>query len=456
MTYKNFLEQSKKLNSKERINAFLNHILKIIKSNPNISEYHNIVYHELTVYGINNEKDMDNNLQQKNIKNEGMYNYWLNKYRNYPNLEVFTTNVPNHFLGFSNEIYGVMNFEKIYLSLDHDHIMEGANQIFEFLAKNDIKHASKIASKMRTDNIVIRLKKEDIEGRRKLLNFIESNNYIQDGLNQLNPFMPGNGKISSITDFGTSYNSYVADRIVEFVEQNKYKDSVDIYGFQKYLQDNYNHHNDFNMLYEHINDVSYKEFIDYKEKDLQRAIEFTYEKYGYNQCFEAIKKCILENNFNLFSRGNDSRIRQNLIKDCNGSGIKKIVEIKVKEYYNSENLQDLDIDQSIHYYLNYIIQKIKRKNFEIVTEGMMKKYDMKQTAFALKKYIEEKNANSFSRNVGGDVNYREKITTILPSDCVIFMLEKLGKDPYGTTINNPYPYIIQYLNLYNMEMNKSK
>lgn len=90
----------------------------------------------------------------------------------------------NYWTGFD---YGNINSEhkfiKIYLSLDRNHLFEGVKQLFDFIARENIMHTSKSTSIVRTDNVIIRLNTGDLAGLKKITQYIESNKYIQEGMN---------------------------------------------------------------------------------------------------------------------------------------------------------------------------------------------------------------------------------------------------------------------------------
>ena len=60
---------------------------------------------------------------------------------------------------------------KLYIPLDKKHLREGAILIFNYIENLGIDHESKIADEIRSDNIVIRLKKTDADKAMQIIDF---------------------------------------------------------------------------------------------------------------------------------------------------------------------------------------------------------------------------------------------------------------------------------------------
>ena len=118
----------------------------------------------------------------------------------------------NYFCQFTNNIENINKQKniKIFIPQDKKHILKSANLIFEFLADNNITHASLISSVTRVDDIVI-----------KLTNFVNSNKYIKEGLLEPSPFSMTDGNISYAIDNKVSYNYELSYYISEYVNKLK-------------------------------------------------------------------------------------------------------------------------------------------------------------------------------------------------------------------------------------------
>ena len=194
----------------------------------------NAIYKNLVRIGID-QKDIN-----RDISNEGMFNRWIARFKNQPNIDVFVTENWKYFCQFTNrkEVFNHGRNEaiKIYVPLDIEHLEQGANQIFDFMAEKNIAHASKIGRNLRVDNIVIRVSNE--EDAKAVLNFINKNKYIQEGLYNPNPFVYNNGKIAMACDRNLSYNNTIATFIAMYIEQRKKENklqSVKLSDFVRYV-----------------------------------------------------------------------------------------------------------------------------------------------------------------------------------------------------------------------------
>lgn len=103
--------------------------------------------------------------------------------------------------------------------MDGEHIQEGTKMIFDFLAKNNITHLSKVSNRIRFDDVVVRLVNEqDVD---KLMSFVKQNSYIQSGLISANPFAYNKDGIALACDGHLSYNDTVAKFISIYIASNK-------------------------------------------------------------------------------------------------------------------------------------------------------------------------------------------------------------------------------------------
>ena len=205
----------------KKMDDFLKEWRDIALENPNCSfstgAMHDAIYKRLVRIGIDSES------QKRDISNEGMFDRWISRFKNQPNINVFVENDWRYFCQFTNnpEVFdhGRKEAIKIYVPLDIEHLEQGANQIFDFLAAKNISHASKIGKHLRVDNIVIRVSNE--EDAKEVLNFINKNKYIQEGLCNPNPFAYNNGKISMTCDRNLSYNNTIASLIATYIDTRK-------------------------------------------------------------------------------------------------------------------------------------------------------------------------------------------------------------------------------------------
>lgn len=202
----------------------INQILKdlyISVNRGNIMLTDGAVYHYLVGRTANNK-------QRINSSNNSMFNKWIDRFRSRKNIRVFVSDNWKYFCQFTNDdktINGTLDYIKMYIPLDYNHVEEGANRIFDFLEKNNIKHHSKIATDVRADDVVVRLyRKEDAV---KLQNFVSSDRYIKEGMLPVNPFCFNKDGVGYAYDNMSSYNSYVSAIVADYINLAK-TNNVDI------------------------------------------------------------------------------------------------------------------------------------------------------------------------------------------------------------------------------------
>ena len=211
------------MNDKERIEEFLK-LIRIISKNDIITN--NLVYANVTRLGTDVKKtiEIDNN-----------FNKWINDFKDRENIKVFVDPECSYFCQFTNytgnESYDKMI--KMYIPVNDEYIYETANKIFNYMANNNIKHASMIGSHVRMDDIVIRV--FNMEDALKIQKFIMNDKYIKDGLMKPNPFTYGNGMISYAWDGHLSFNMVLSSYVAGYINYLKSMNKLDNVNYQDFI-----------------------------------------------------------------------------------------------------------------------------------------------------------------------------------------------------------------------------
>lgn len=167
------------MNRTQRMDDFIKSIANIAQSDPILHISDRLVYHELLVRDL--EKEEINKY----------FPYWIERFKNTPNIEVKNTEKWKYFCRFENEEsindFFLQDAIKMYIPLKAGYIYEGANLLFDFIANENIVHSSKIGSKVRRDDIVIRV--YSLKDAQKIQKFVIENEYIRSGLIMPNPFL---------------------------------------------------------------------------------------------------------------------------------------------------------------------------------------------------------------------------------------------------------------------------
>ena len=197
------------------MNEFLIHIAQIAYYNPDVEINENLVYRELIYNGIDQE--------QKNYQLNYFFPKWIEKYKNYHNMEVKNTENWKYFCQFlSKQLFDINEYHdsiKIYIPLKAEYIEYGAEMLFDFISSQNIMHESKIGSNVRVDNIVVRV--YNVEDAKKIQKFVKNNNYLRSGLINPNPFALSDGLISYASDGLVSYNTEISHYISEYINYLK-------------------------------------------------------------------------------------------------------------------------------------------------------------------------------------------------------------------------------------------
>ena len=256
---------------KRRINDMLEHWAEVYRSNPTKSFSDRHFYHKLIFQGVKKE-DRSVNLSLDPSKINPNYrkalgevsplchpnspfNNWIQYYADSPQTSCFVTDYWQYFCQFiskDNQACKAREHIKIYIPLDAQHIEEGAKKIFDFLEKNHISHVSKISQEIRFDDLVIRL--INPEDAKKLIQFVSSVPYLQEGLIQPNPFAFQQNGIAMAVDGYLSFNGTVATLLKAYMDYKRNSGTLnnvnadDFYDYIKTLYlDQFVYHRNYNL-----------------------------------------------------------------------------------------------------------------------------------------------------------------------------------------------------------------
>lgn len=381
---------------------FLDYIKEFAISNPYREIDYDFIYSNLIGFNIKNSQgpyhDVSNN-----------YNDWIERYKNNPNIKVFTTESRKHFLWYmrgktlGNEI-------KLYIPLDKEHIKEGSNQLFDFISSTKMNHQSKIADIIRNDNVVVRV--DTLEDAQTIIDYVNSNMYLKEGIMKVNPFLPSYNGVGITMDNNYSYNSTVCKIISEFLNylrQNNRLDLFTVNELNKYIKNKLENINDPDLkdiyvlisktttpdfkLADFISHANYK-LIDEYASDRKRIIDpkFYFEKaikINSEVHPENKKEAIiqyLKGNPNYFT--SKHKARQGLIKYVHPGDIINLMRTKLSE--NNIEIPNTDnelIDKYLYILLNKDLNEQKDEFLNIIKDAYINTknvYNKNQSRFALK------------------------------------------------------------------------
>lgn len=128
---------------------------------------------------------------------------------------------------------------KLYIPIGKKDSLNFIMNLIYFVEDSDIWHQSKLASDIRTDDMVIRVyTKEDAK---KIIDFVNENK--GQTLLETNPFLMRDGKVGLAVDGKQSFNRVTSFLIAEYIEECKIDGKQEESGledFRNYLQERYN------------------------------------------------------------------------------------------------------------------------------------------------------------------------------------------------------------------------
>ena len=422
---------------------FLNYIYTIGIQNSEVDINRSLVYRELCKYGL--EKDeIDEYGNQINYSN--LFPKWQQRNKEVGNdkrgLTVLHDEGWPHFLQFfSSRDYDFFQkspeFIKLYIPIKYDGIYNSVNILFDYLKDSDISHLSKVSAKIRSDNVIIRLDKSDIESAIKIINFINNDNVINNSLNKTNPFVPTIGGIGFMYEKGISYNGEMASLISKYINHCiNYQIKPSISEFYKWFKGN-NYDYEIDSIFSYA--IGERKYIETsEEKDLTEfekyrlfieAIKATFLKYDMNQVMFALKSLLEDNDYSSFTNGNGeikyrNELRTNVTRDEVINYIEKMLPENMElNFYTIKN------------FCQKIFQEELINDFYEACYVTIDNYDIDQLKKALRVMINDNNPEYFSRYSKKDINHEKnyrKIIANLTKEGIINLM-KLSLE-----INNVY------------------
>ena len=212
------------MNNVHRIDEFLKLMAVCAKRN-NFLTYKD-VYANLIYIGV----------PEKRYSVSSNFEIWVDHFKNTDNINVFVSPNWKYFCQFKNakpensNVYGMI---KLYVPLDKDHIRDGAIKLFDYMARENIGHISKIGTHIRFDNIVIRVSSSAEAD--KIINFVNNDRYLKEGALPTSPFAFSEKNVSISWDGMLSYNEVVSSWISEYINFEKRNDNLDNVGYSRFL-----------------------------------------------------------------------------------------------------------------------------------------------------------------------------------------------------------------------------
>ncbi|MBP5684758.1 MAG: hypothetical protein J6X02_05840 [Bacilli bacterium] len=196
---------------------------------------YNTIYHTLVYHNVSKEE------RHYQIDKDNLFKRFKDKERS--NVYTFIEPYCCHFVSRDFKANSKTSHLKVYLPLNYQYIEDGVNSILDFLNENNFSYDLKVCSKVRNDDVIVRLiNKDDLK---KLLDFIKKDKMLSDNLLKPNPFAFIDNNIALASDGAISYNGVVANYImlylVEVYKKNGVKglDDLNLKEFYHFVIDYY-------------------------------------------------------------------------------------------------------------------------------------------------------------------------------------------------------------------------
>lgn len=357
-----------------QMEEFLKYHAKLYKQNPGLEIKRETIYSDLMNYEL-----------QKDEVGQSLAKYfddWQYRFRG-RKLNVFYSFQQPRFLQFHYDAYEKKDHVKIYLSFSKEDVFECVNMIFDYIDQNEFSTLSKVADVRRSDEVVLRM--SNVEDAKKLLEFINNNEYLSTRAKPVNPFLIKSGVAGLANDRLLSYNETLSFIIAEYFKKVEDYDKVSLLDFRRFVVNYYN--NVFASGSEYENFCNSSIFLEYSDSYSRISDRMA----NFYQVFRTLimsldSKTKLEDFFNHVSMCQDNNRFY-----------------KLSEYFS--NMQDKSLNKS-----NESIDKEALLKEYIVYAS--KKYGAANVIVYINSYLDG-NVNAITR----DNNYRDLfVENLTPND----------------------------------------
>ena len=282
-------------NRSEEREIFLKHLKDIYLQNPDLPISSETIYMELLKLAVIDGKKTEINFDGL----VGVQVVLNNKYRNNTIVNTFTSSDGNFWaienrMGKSDIEYltDMYNGIKLYVPVQIDNLCKVAENLFNFMIKENIVMQCKISKEMRTDALVCRVRTKD--DAIKISNYLDSLSYKSNV--RPNPFLYDNGNVCMAIDGTLSYNSIISRLLEQYLYTKRMTDTLDKVNsndFNNFVKSqieflNSNQKKEFMDLYQINGEDQYKDFVkiakllsENLEGSLTEEKLFSYQEHDY-------------------------------------------------------------------------------------------------------------------------------------------------------------------------------
>ena len=329
----------------------INECLKYLYSSIDNQLDGNNVYNHLIM------RNVDKINKDKHVNN--YFSMWYYRFKN-KNIDVFYDKNNSSFCRFECVDEDLSYNYKIYIPTDYKHICTSVNKIFDFISDNNIYHVSKVSNEIRNDDIVIRVSNES--DCKKIVEFLNDDDYIQKGLIKNNCFAFADSGINLAYDEYGSYNDCLSCLIADYLngiykDNNKDMDDVNINTFGIYLDDVINN---IDKYYNRLSSLSRVTLFKKESCNITKLIKLNLVSNDINDYYKYLDNIYYQDN--VSKSNNDEDIFREIILFF----MKKYGKLGFNHIYSFLNNDDSSLAKNKELYDIVISRNIdKDKCFEI-------------------------------------------------------------------------------------------
>ncbi len=445
---------------RKEMQEFLDFIYTITIQNPNENINSSAIYNQLIFRGLSPNEKTENGV---GINTRQFFDRWKERFASRRNVSAFCDEKNfEEWFQFVNGNVREGEFIKLYIPINTPHLYEGVNQLFDFIASENIEHESKVGEIARIDNVIVRLRKGDKTSAQKIIDFINSNKYLKTGLNKNNPFIPSIKGVGFMREYGISYTSVISELMESYIRYSIYgnkKPNID--GFKTFVEQNahdnyvietfdnayyggrgYNISNkdELNNSFDRVTPLNETQkvsvFID--------ACKETYKRHGINQVIGAIEKIVHGGNYSSISNGKYG-YRNILMQNVPSYEIEQIINNGFEELYG-DKYSTTPIEGKITSYVYTLFQENLLFSFEEACMATLNKYGTNHLRGAIRNYFMYGKTDNFTRTSSDKkVDYRASIQSIDNHYLIYYLTKYLNLKGYNVTNKNSYEIIDDFV-----------
>ncbi len=369
------------MNRSKMMDEFLQGWAEVYRQNPNYPVDKNIIYKALMEYGLTGEE-----LQNPDIS--PIFSAWERHFQA-SNLHVYQDSRQPLFLQFMSRGNLGRQHVKLYLSYPPDKIEYCVKKIFEFVSANHMVTGSKVANRVRSDSVVLRMTNYD--DAIKVMNFISNNPELVQYAKSTNPFMMKQGVVGVSYDDNLSYNSTLSFMLEQYFKQCRAAN----------LWDRVNHKHFSEFVNQYLNS-SFKDtrglqnFRSNSEVS-QYLHRFSSPGEGFVNYEQVLKLIVMQTDGNM----NMERFRSFYVEAKDSSKNRQMADYYNQLLNGQKETEPLEVTASM--------EEIALINGYI--QFALQKYGNKSTVIAyLNKYINEENINAITRSGNFRTNFESNMS----------------------------------------------